>query len=146
MPSYRNQSIDLLCWFLYDGKFNWHVSYEAVASRHSGTEFLLKNSQHYQEKPFARVPFRLSSKAKNLNNPGKITRSSHRVCSVKKMFLKVSHISRKKVSHFNKFTGLQLRSSRPDVFCKKRVLKDFAKFTGKHLCQSLFLRRRLQLY
>ena len=30
------------------------------------------------------------------------------------------------------------RSSRPEVFCKKGVLKNFAKFTGKHLCQSLF--------
>ena len=29
------------------------------------------------------------------------------------------------------------RSSRPGVFCAKGVLKDFAKFTGKHLCQSL---------
>ena len=26
------------------------------------------------------------------------------------------------------------RSSRPEVFCKKDVLKNFAKFTGKHLC------------
>ena len=25
------------------------------------------------------------------------------------------------------------------MFCKKGVLKNFAKFTGKHLCQSLFL-------
>ena len=33
------------------------------------------------------------------------------------------------------------RSSRLDVFCKKGadVLKNFAKFTGKHLCQSFFL-------
>ena len=31
------------------------------------------------------------------------------------------------------------RSSRPEVFCKKGVLRIFAKFTGKHLCQSLFL-------
>ena len=29
------------------------------------------------------------------------------------------------------------RSSRPEVFCKKGVLRNFA-FTGKHLCQSLF--------
>ena len=29
-----------------------------------------------------------------------------------------------------------LRSSRPEVFCKKGVLRTFAKFTGKHLCQS----------
>ena len=30
------------------------------------------------------------------------------------------------------------RSSRPEVFCKKGVLRNFAKFTGKYLCQSLF--------
>ena len=30
-------------------------------------------------------------------------------------------------------------SSRPEVFCKIRVLRNFAKFTGKHLRQSLFL-------
>ena len=26
----------------------------------------------------------------------------------------------------------------PEVFYKKGVLRNFAKFTGKHLCQSLF--------
>ena len=31
------------------------------------------------------------------------------------------------------------RSSRPDVFCKKGVVRNFSQFTGKHLCQSLFL-------
>ena len=30
------------------------------------------------------------------------------------------------------------RSSRPEVFYKKGVLKNFTKFTGKHLRQSLF--------
>ena len=30
------------------------------------------------------------------------------------------------------------RSSRPEVLCKKGVLKNFAKFIEKHLCQSLF--------
>ena len=34
--------------------------------------------------------------------------------------------------------GVIFRSSRPEVFCKKGVLRNFAKFTGKHLCQSLF--------
>ena len=29
-------------------------------------------------------------------------------------------------------------SSRPEVFCKKGVLRNFTKFTGKHLCKSLF--------
>ena len=31
-----------------------------------------------------------------------------------------------------------VKSSRPEVFYKKAVLKNFAKVTGKHLCQSLF--------
>ena len=32
-------------------------------------------------------------------------------------------------------------SSRPEVFCKKDVLENFAKFTWKHLCQSLFFNK-----
>ena len=32
-------------------------------------------------------------------------------------------------------------SSRPEVFCKKGVLRNFAKFTGKHLCQGLFFNK-----
>ena len=28
--------------------------------------------------------------------------------------------------------------SRPEAFCKKDVFKNFTKFTGKHLCRSLF--------
>ena len=30
-----------------------------------------------------------------------------------------------------------IRSSRPEVFHKKGALRNFAKFTGKHPCQSL---------
>ena len=33
------------------------------------------------------------------------------------------------------------RRSHPGVFCKKRVLKNFAKFMGKHLCQRLFFNK-----
>ena len=33
------------------------------------------------------------------------------------------------------------RSSRPKVFCKKDVLRNFEKFTGKGLCQSLFFNK-----
>ena len=33
------------------------------------------------------------------------------------------------------------RSSRPEVFCKKYVLRNFTKFTGKYLCQSLFFKK-----
>ena len=33
------------------------------------------------------------------------------------------------------------RSSRPEVFYKTGVLRNFTKFTGKHLCQSLFFNK-----
>ena len=33
------------------------------------------------------------------------------------------------------------RSSCPEVFCKKEVLKNFSKFTGKHLYRRLFKKR-----
>ena len=32
-------------------------------------------------------------------------------------------------------------SSRPEVFCKKGILTNFAKFAAKHLCQSLFFNK-----
>ena len=35
----------------------------------------------------------------------------------------------------------KFRRSRPEVFCKKGVLGNFAKFTGKHLCQSLLFNK-----
>ena len=38
-----------------------------------------------------------------------------------------------------------VRSSHPDMFCERGVLRNFAKFTGKHLCQSLYF-NGLQLY
>ena len=41
----------------------------------------------------------------------------------------------------NKPLCCEERSSRQDVFCKKSVLRNFAKFTGKHLCQSLYLNK-----
>ena len=33
------------------------------------------------------------------------------------------------------------RSSLPYVFCEKGVPRNFAKFTGKQLCQSLFFNK-----
>ena len=47
--------------------------------------------------------------------------------------------------HFNMIMQLSfahhVRSSCPEVFCKKDVLENFAKFTVKHLCQSLFFNK-----
>ena len=33
------------------------------------------------------------------------------------------------------------RNSRREVLCKKDIVRNFAKFTGKHLCQGLFFKR-----
>ena len=37
------------------------------------------------------------------------------------------------------FWATKIRRSCPEVFCKKGVLRNFANFTAKHLCQNLFL-------
>ena len=36
---------------------------------------------------------------------------------------------------------VRVRSSRQEVFCKKGILWNFAKFTGLHLCYSLFFKK-----
>ena len=41
----------------------------------------------------------------------------------------------------NTISQSTFRSSRPEVFCKKGVHRNFAKFQRKHLCQSLFLNK-----
>ena len=47
--------------------------------------------------------------------------------------------------NYNIFTSFFIimisQSSYPDVFCKKGVLRNFTKFTGRHLCQSLFFNK-----
>ena len=64
-------------------------------------------------------------------------------------FLQIwSHLLKKSlIENFIFFPVLQIttneylffRSSRPEVFYKIGALKNFAKYTGKHLCQSLCL-------
>ena len=53
------------------------------------------------------------------------------------LFMKNPSIARKVV----KLTGGAYTSTSPEVFCKNVVLRIFAKSAGKHLCQSLFLKR-----
>ena len=44
------------------------------------------------------------------------------------------------------FFGCKMhRNGPPEVFCKKDILTNFAKFTGKHLCQSLFFNKVVDL-
>ena len=61
-------------------------------------------------------------------------------CSAKKAFLKISQISQENTSSRVSFLeSLQNQNQPPEVFCKKAVLKNFAIFTWKQLCWSLFL-------
>ena len=53
-------------------------------------------------------------------------------------FVAFAIIFLRKKKRFRKFDLAFFRSSRPEVLCKKGVLKNFTKFIGKHLCQSLF--------
>ena len=46
---------------------------------------------------------------------------------------------------FYVYTVSSFRSSRSQMFFKIRVLKNFARFTRKHLCWSLFLNTRNQI-
>ena len=41
----------------------------------------------------------------------------------------------------SKFPLLQDKHSRPEMFYKKGVLRNFAKFTKRHLCQSHFFNK-----
>ena len=54
-------------------------------------------------------------------------------CSVTRILLKIQWY---RTLHI--FVVESIRSSRPEVFCKKSVLRNFTKFTGKHLYQGLF--------
>ena len=38
-----------------------------------------------------------------------------------------------------------IRSSGPHIFYQKGYLRNFAKFTGKHLCQSLYFNKVAEL-
>ena len=54
-----------------------------------------------------------------------------------------------KISH-TQYLRRASKKQPPEVFCEKGVLRNFTKFTGKHLCQSLFFNKvaglGLQLY
>ena len=56
------------------------------------------------------------------------------------MFSKYSSITNLNTINYL-YLSFTFRSSRPEVFFEKGVLRNFAKFTGKNLCQSLFFNK-----
>ena len=67
------------------------------------------------------------------------TKQSFKIYKWNSMLYRKCHISK----NSENWNGQRekIRSSRPKVFCKKCVLRIFTKFTGKHLCQSLFFNK-----
>ena len=59
---------------------------------------------------------------------------------VDNVFMKINFTKQQKNKFSKKYHSL-FRSSHPEVFCKKGVLRNFTKFIGKHLCQSLFFNK-----
>ena len=47
----------------------------------------------------------------------------------------------KKKRNYQKWNLAKTKSSRPEVFCKKGGLRNFAEFTRKHQCQRLFFNK-----
>ena len=43
--------------------------------------------------------------------------------------------------YYLNYFGRNVRSNLPEVLCKKGVLRNFIKFRGKHLCQSLLFNK-----
>ena len=67
----------------------------------------------------------------------------HQQHRIKKAFLRKETAfmtGRVCLSEKDSSSAVSFRSSRPEVFCKRGVL-NFAKFTGKHLCQSFFFNK-----
>ena len=46
-----------------------------------------------------------------------------------------------KIDLSEEFVVMWKKEHPPEVFCEKGVLRNFPKFTGKHLCQSLFFNK-----
>ena len=57
-----------------------------------------------------------------------------------KIHLPLDHVSNKSAGD-NLLGRNVIRSSRQEVLIKKGVLENFAKFTGKHLCQGLLFNK-----
>ena len=53
------------------------------------------------------------------------------------IFLNIKMSAKSNEIKLNEEFMVMWREQPPEEFCKKAVLTNFAKFTGKHLCQSL---------
>ena len=102
---------------------------------------VLKILQNSQENTFARISFLLvlQADAWNFIEKGALAHVfSFEFC---KIFKNIFFHRTPLVVASDYFLLKSHRSSRPEVLCERGVLENFAKFTGKHLCQSLFFNK-----
>ena len=67
---------------------------------------------------------------------------SHTVVSFNLLALLITYkLIGEEESKFSKKGVPLFRNSCPEVFCQKSVIRNFTKFTEKHLCQSLFFHK-----
>ena len=131
LSSYRNQSIDLFCksidWFLYDGNIGSTCDH-LVICKHMPC-FDIFRVLNYEIKNV------LLQLEEGLFWIGKFVFNIMPIRWALSFLLLIVAIFILYMTYFSCW------SSRPKMFCKKGVLEDLAKFTGKHLCQSLFFNK-----
>ena len=79
----------------------------------------------------------------NVNTSKELTMNRSEICTKVKILTVLSSLRvscKRAIWIFSIFLTCLNRRSRPEVLCKKGVLWNFAKFTGKHLHQSLFFK------
>ena len=79
----------------------------------------------------------------HVNTSKELTMNRSEICTKVKFLTVLSSLRvscKRAIWIFSIFLTCLNRRSRPEVLCKKGVLWNFAKFTGKHLHQSLFFK------
>ena len=98
---------------------------------------------------------RLSIKNQKINRSQKTSNTKHKIFELKYENTKLLHVQKYKIGqfsicsfyffliswHYIEIITFDYQKLPPEVFCKKDVLRNFAKFTGEHMCRSLFFNK-----
>ena len=146
LPSYRNQSIGFPCrsidWFLYDGNFGVNLPF--LHSRHVDCLLYKSDKVFFLINLWPMLP--LCTLLKTRGSQGGVNRerwfsSGYIMAPLSKNGLMKPFCMNCKITHSYMCCIIDFRSSRPEEFCKKGAHRNFAKFTGKDLCRSLFVNK-----
>ena len=127
--------------------FNKVAGLQALLKRDSNTGAFLWFCEIFKKTFFYKIPPVAASDSGRLVNPLKKFEKSDNNCQV--IFQRLEKWDNScqvicqrswEYSYFlwSLLLELQIQKLPPEVFCKKGVLRNFAKFTEKHLCQRIF--------